>query len=412
MKHIYTSLDIGSDTIKVVVCELFQNKLNVLAATSCKSKGIKRGLIVDFELASITVKQAFSEIEEMLGFKINKVITSVPSYLAEYSIIKGSITLDSSNAITNNDVMLTIKKAIQEKKLSGREMVTVLPIDFKINDSVAIKDPVGLTGSKLSTRAVIVTVPKKNVYSVLSLLENIGIEVVDISINNIGDLYAFRTKNFSDKLAAIINIGSDTTSVSIFNRSVIVKSTVLALGGKSIDMAISSFYNIDNDDAIKMKHKYAVADVNHAQANDTIECKNKNGEVIKINQYEISEMVSSRIKEILNLSKNELNNLTSKRIDYIIITGGMSNMAGFEYAASDIFGKDVNIGTMKMLGVRNNKYSSVVGNIVYFISKLKLKGKNYSMIDDGEYSVMTHADSTRNAPDSTLGKIFGYFFND
>lgn len=412
MKHIYTSLDIGSDTIKVVVCELFQNKLNVLAATSCKSKGIKRGLIVDFELASITVKQAFNEIEEMLGFKINKVITSVPSYLAEYSIIKGSITLDSSNAITNNDVMLTIKKAIQEKKLSGREMVTVLPIDFKINDSVAIKDPVGLTGSKLSTRAVIVTVPKKNVYSVLSLLENIGIEVVDISINNIGDLYAFRTKNFSDKLAAIINIGSDTTSVSIFNRSVIVKSTVLALGGKSIDMAISSFYNIDNDDAIKMKHKYAVADVNHAQTNDTIECKNKNGEVIKINQYEISEMVSSRIKEILNLSKNELNNLTSKRIDYIIITGGMSNMAGFEYAASDIFGKDVNIGTMKMLGVRNNKYSSVVGNIVYFISKLKLKGKNYSMIDDGEYSVMTHADSTRNAPDSTLGKIFGYFFND
>ena len=412
MKHIYKSLDIGSDTIKVVVCELFQNKLNVLAATSCKSKGIKRGLIVDFELASITVKQAFSEIEEMLGFKINKVITSVPSYLAEYSIIKGSITLDSSNAITNNDVMLTIKKAIQEKKLSGREMVTVLPIDFKINDSVAIKDPVGLTGSKLSTRAVIVTVPKKNVYSVLSLLENIGIEVVDISINNIGDLYAFRTKNFSDKLAAIINIGSDTTSVSIFNRSVIVKSTVLALGGKSIDLAISSFYNIDNDDAIKMKHKYAVADVNHAQTNDTIECKNKNGEVIKINQYEISEMVSSRIKEILNLSKNELNNLTSKRIDYIIITGGMSNMAGFEYAASDIFGKDVNIGTMKRLGVRNNKYSSVVGNIVYFISKLKLKGKNYSMIDDGEYSVMTHADSTRNAPDSTLGKIFGYFFND
>ena len=66
MKHIYTSLDIGSDTIKIAVCELFQNKLNVLAATSCKSKGIKRGLITDFELASITIKQAFNEIEDML----------------------------------------------------------------------------------------------------------------------------------------------------------------------------------------------------------------------------------------------------------------------------------------------------------------------------------------------------------
>ena len=51
MKHIYTSIDIGSDTIKIVVCELYQNKLNLLAASSFKSKGIKKGLITDVELA-------------------------------------------------------------------------------------------------------------------------------------------------------------------------------------------------------------------------------------------------------------------------------------------------------------------------------------------------------------------------
>lgn len=42
MKHIYTSVDIGSDSIKIVVCELFKNKLNLLAASSFKSKGIKK----------------------------------------------------------------------------------------------------------------------------------------------------------------------------------------------------------------------------------------------------------------------------------------------------------------------------------------------------------------------------------
>lgn len=412
MKHIYTSLDIGSDTIKIAVCELFQNKLNVLAATSCKSKGIKRGLITDFELASITIKQAFNEIEDMLGFKINKVIASVPSYLAEYSIIKSSIEIDSSKTISSKEVMKVLEKSISSKSLDGREMVTVLPIDFKINDSVAIKDPVGLNGSKLSTRAVLVTVPKKNVYSVVGLLEKIGIEVVDISINNIGDLYSFKNNNFEDKISAIINVGAETTSISIFNRSVIVKSAILNVGAKNIDQDISYTYKIDLETANKLKHKYVVADKMHASSNETVDCKNKNGEVIKINQYEISEVVESRVKEILNLAKNELNSLTSKRIDYIIITGGMSNMAGFEYAAYDIFGKNINIGTMKMIGVRNNKYSSVIGNIVYFISKLKLKGQNYTMIDDGDYSAMTSADSTRNAPDSTLGKIFGYFFND
>ena len=85
MKHIYASLDIGSDSIKIAVCELYQNKLNLLAATSCKSEGIKRGLIADFDLACTAISQAFENISEMVGFKVNKVIASVPSYMAEYS---------------------------------------------------------------------------------------------------------------------------------------------------------------------------------------------------------------------------------------------------------------------------------------------------------------------------------------
>ena len=43
----------------------------------------------------------------------------------------------------------------------------------------------------------------------------------------------------------------------------------------------------------------------------------------------------------------------------------------------------------------------------YFISKLKLKGQNYSMIDDGD-----NTKSISRTPDSTLSKVFGYFFND
>ena len=402
MKHIYTSLDIGSDSIKIAVCELYQNKLNLLAATSVKAKGIKRGLITDVDSAAKCIKEAFNDISDMVGFKIDKAIASVPSYLAEYNIIKGSTDINGNSSITSRDVMKSLEVAISSKKLEGKEMVTVLPIDFKVNDDMAIKDPVGLRGNKLSTRAVLVTVPKKNVYSVLGLLEHIGIEVVDISINNIGDMYSFKNKNFEEKVSAIINIGSDTTSISIYNRSVIVKSTIINCGGKNIDERIAEYFNIDIVVARKLKHKYALASKKHARSNDFIECKDTSGGSIKINQYELSEIVEDSIKEILNLSKNELNTLTSKRIDYIIITGGMSNIAAFEYASYDIFGENINIGSMKMIGVRNNKYSSVVGNIVYFISKLKLKGQNYTMIDDGE-----NTRSISESPDSTLSKIFG-----
>ena len=50
VKHIYTSVDIGSDSIKVVTSELFKGKLNLLAASSVKSKGIKKGLITDVNI--------------------------------------------------------------------------------------------------------------------------------------------------------------------------------------------------------------------------------------------------------------------------------------------------------------------------------------------------------------------------
>ena len=67
VKHIFTSIDIGSDTIKIVVCELFNNKLNLLAASSVKSRGIKKGLIADAYEASACIKEGFNELEEMLG---------------------------------------------------------------------------------------------------------------------------------------------------------------------------------------------------------------------------------------------------------------------------------------------------------------------------------------------------------
>ena len=159
MRHIYASLDIGSDTIKIAVCELYENKLNLLASTCTKAKGIKRGLITDFELASITIRQAFREIEDMLGFKVNKIIASVPSYLAEYNIVRASIDIDSGSMITNKDVMKSLEQAILTKKIEGREVVTILPVDFRINDQIVVKDPVGLNGSKLSTRSILVTVP-------------------------------------------------------------------------------------------------------------------------------------------------------------------------------------------------------------------------------------------------------------
>ena len=414
MKHIYTSIDLGSDTIKIVVAELHQNKINLLASTSTTSKGIKKGLITDVEKALESVKGALFEVEEMLGLKIKRVIASVPSFNAEYSIIKGDIKISNENSVvTHEDVLNSLEVAVRSTQFTTREMVTILPVDYTLDDKAFIKNPVGMKGTTLGCKAVLVTTPKKNVYSVITLLEQLGLEVVDVSLNNIGDLYSFNGAKFEDKIGAIINIGSDVTNLSLYNKSILVKSSIINMGGKSIDNDISYMYKINEQVAEKLKLKFALAHKKNASVNDLIEVRNATGDLIKINQFEVSEVVMSRTEEILNEAKKEINLLTSKKIDYIIITGGTSNIPGFEYVVKDVFGEYANIGNIKMLGIRDNTYSSCIGNLVYFISKLKLKNQNYSMISDNEvYQITSTTTRKLNASDSMLGKLFGYFFNE
>ena len=413
MKHIYTSMDIGTNTIKIVVCELYHNKLNLLASSMFPARGIKSGLITDIDQATESVRGALKEIEDTLGIRIRKIITNIPSFNAEYQVIKGSTEVKNDDkTVTSEDVISVLENAIKNAPYTLREMVTIMPVDYALDDRKDIKNPKGMTGNVLECRAVLATTPRKNVYSVVNLLESMGIEIVDISLNNIGDYYSFGSKRIEDKIGAIINIGHETTTVSLYNKGILVKSSIINLGGKNIDIEISNKFKVDMPTAINLKTKFALASKNYASVDDFVEVKSVHDAHYKINQYEVSKLVEECLNEILEQTKKEVNLLTSKQIDYIIITGGMSNMRDIEYTVSDVFDRNTSIGNVKMLGIRDNRYSSCVGNIVFFISKLKLKSKNYTMINDNEMYQVTSLNSKKNTGENALSKVFGFFFND
>lgn len=413
MKHVYTSIDIGSDTVKVVVCELFQNKLNLLATSSVKSKGIKKGLITDVYEASESVKKALNEVEQMLGIQIKKVITSIPGYQADFVMIKGSIHLNREEIIDGKDVVSLLQEAMKDKTVPNKEMVTIIPIDFTLDEKSGIKDPKGMQGNELSVRAVMVMSPKKNIYSVVSLLENVGLEVVDISLNSIGDFYSVREKEIKDRVGAVINIGYETTSVALYNKGILVKNSMIGMGGKNIDNDLAYIYKLSPTDASKVKEHFALAHKNYASVNDTLEITDKTGENVKINQLEASEIVMSRIEEILVLARKEINILTKREVDYILITGGTTSMNNFSLIAEAVLGKVAMVGDIRLVGLRNNKFSVAIGNIVYFINKLKLKGKDYTMIDKNDMEELSSTKKSSIISNETmLGKVFGYFFSE
>ena len=95
---------------------------------------------------------------------------------------------------------------------------------------------------------------------------------------------------------------------------------------------------------------------------------------------------------------------------YVFVTGGITNMINFEQICREKLGKCAIIGNVNLVGLRNNKYSSAFGNIIYFVSKLRLKGKDYSMISSEEMDALETP--KRNNQDSILGKFVEYFFGE
>ncbi len=410
MRHIYTCIDIGSDSIKIVVCELYRGRYNLLATSTVKSKGIKKGLITDVVNAKTCLKNGFNEIESMLGFKIKKVIAIIPSYFAEFSMIKGEINITrEDNIINGDDVINVLQSAMKNQFDYTKEMVTIIPVDFTL-DNETVKDPLRKRSNTLKTRAILATTPKKNIYSVVNLLNSIGIEVIDISLGCIGDINTFRDEKIDSCISAIINIGAEKTEVSVYNKGIVVKHGIVNMGSRNVDNDISYMYKVDTDTARELKEKFSSANRTSASLNELKDVKNKEGQVIKVNQYELSEIVISRLDEILTLSIQELNRLTSHKPEVIYVTGGITNMMNFNQICREKLGKCAIIGSVNLIGLRNNKFSSAIGNIIYFVNKLKLKGQDYSMISSDEMEVLSTP--RKNTNDSMLGKIFGYFFGE
>lgn len=394
MKKIYTSIDIGSDTIKFVVAELYKEKLHILHSSSIKSKGIRKGLIIDSNLMVNSIKDGIKVVSNDLGFQIKKVIVNVPSYNAKFMYVTNKIEINEE--ITTEDINKVIKSSVYGKIDSDYELVTVLPLEFVINESDSVEYPIGLKANTLEIKGIMITVPKKNIFSVVSVMESAGLEVVDITLSGLSDYSEVKRDNIKNKVGAIINMGHDITNVSVFNKGKLMNTEVLQIGGHNVEKDIAYVFGINVIDARTIKEKFSFAHKRFVTLTDTYEIKNNDEKLIKIGQLEVTEVVMSRLTEILNYAKKQILLLTKKNIEYIIITGGTTEMKYFKNLVYEILGKDVIIYLMKDIGIRDNKYISAFGSIKYFIEKMTIRGKDYSMISPlDEELLLTPESKTR-----------------
>lgn len=412
MKKIYTGIDLGSYSIKIIVCEVVNNKFHVLAASNTRCKGIKDGIIIDKEEVKPYLLKAKKDVEQMLGITIDQAIVTVSSQDRAFDIVEGKTTIESENKIIDsNDICNVFQDAILGRIEDNRELITIIPIAFQVDENEEVKDPKGMEGDSLSVKAVITTIPKTNFKSTINLLKECGIETVDITFGAIGDYYEARNPQFDSAVSTIINIGYSKTEISIFNKGIMIKNDIIECGSKSIDKDLAYMYKLKRSQARKLKEHFAVSNTRYSDINDTMELTNTNGDDIIVNQLEVSEIVEARLVDILKLAKKQISILTNKEISYIIITGGISELAGFEYVVENVFDRRTTTLDISTMGIRSNIYSSCYGIIKYFHNKLDLRGLSYSMVNDKEANnlISTKEKVSGEFHDNIISKVFGYF---
>lgn len=412
MREIIGSIDIGCDKIKLVVAEFFDNDFNVLCALEGNTKGFRNYEIVDEAALIKSIKLVLEKASLKLNFKIKKIIANIPSTYNNFIVSEAVNSITNEDfRVTSNDILRILQSTAYNKISASEELIGLVPIFFRVGDG-EIKDPFNKKGKSITARSVLITTSKKTVYDILGILEKCGLEVIDIASTGLVDYYNFKNDYLDLKTGIVVNIGCSKTEVSVISKGIYINNEVINLGGRNIDKDIAYIYNLKISDAKYIKESLALANIRRANPKETIKIVNKNNEEITINQYELTEIVASRMIEILKNVKNSINHLTKKEISYIIITGGLTEFKDFNIALTSIFGESASIGVINTLGARDNKFSTSIGMIKSFNEKLKLRHRTYSTVSDEDVENMCNKDSKVLIPsDSILGKIFGYFFD-
>ena len=408
--QLITSLDIGNEEIKVIVASAFDNKCNVLASTSIRSSGIKKNTIYNDRKLRETIKLAITKTEEKISMKIKEVILLIPATTSKMTIETGLVDV-RDGVVRGEDIKRALTDAKNDSYADDREFVSALPISFTVDDNLSVSNPIGEEGEKLFVKAVISTSLKSEIYPLIQLVSSLGISIVDIVHKSQADYYAINNSSLDRKLGCIINLGGDVTTVSIFNKGIMIKNSYIPLGSSSVDKDISFVYKVDIKTARHLKETFALAVPRYADKYDSIDVVTLENKSITVTQSEISKVIESRLNEILKLAKNEINRLTKREISYIIVVGGISELAGFNYIVEDVLSRNASCLDMQQMGARHNKYTSAFGAIKYFYKKCLLTEEDISMFPQDVVETFLSPKKRNTGSENIVSKFLHHFYD-
>ncbi len=373
--EIIAGLDLGTTKIACIIANVTEkDNIEIIGVGISSSTGLRRGMVVNLEKTTESVRHAINEAEKVAGIKLTQVYTGIAGDHIRSQTSRGVIAISKpTKEINKTDIDRVIEQAKAVSIPMDREIIHAIPQGFVVDDQPGIKDPAGMSGVRLEADVHIVTGAVTSAQNIYRSVEKAGIQVRDLVLQQIASSYAVIDPEEKELGVALIDVGGGTTDAALFYDGTIRDTFVIGLGGVNVTNDIAVGLRTPRIYAEEIKKNYGVARNNLVSDVETIDVPGIGGRPNrKIKAKLLASIIQPRLEEILTLVYRELhkNDYMDLISGGIVLTGGTAKMKGIEELAETVFGLPTRVGVPSGIGgiadmVNDPVHATGVGLVLY-----------------------------------------------
>jgi cell division protein FtsA len=349
-------LDVGTTKVCTLVAAAQDEpaSLEVTGVGMSRSRGLKRGVVVDRQDTIDSIRSSMVQAEQMAGLEISEGYVGVTGDHIASTNVSARVHVGSGAEVTDEDVERVLQSARDSVALpSDREIVYVADRGYTLDGVEGITRPVGMTGSVLDVEAHVVTGMTSVLANVVRCVEDAGIRPQRRVLEPIATSAAVVTEAERELGVILIDIGGGTTDVAVFVDGSIVHTSSISVAGDHVTRDIARVLRTSMEEAEGIKRKWAVAVPDRVSQEEMIQVvlAGTNSRE-RVSRRLAAEIAESRVEEQFELVLENLRRAGVYRAvsGGIVLAGGGAQLPGITQIASEVFeGLPVRIGVPRGL---------------------------------------------------------------
>ena len=391
-------LDIGSTFTRAVigecVCELRRPEVRVLGVGRSPTDGVRKDAITDLEGATETVRRALQEAELMAGMRVDRVYVGVSGDHIDVNRSVGVVAV-ATDEIVPRDVKRVQAVARAVPVVRDRELLHAIPQNYFVDNQGGIKDPIGMTGTRLETELYLVTGCSAVLGNIVRAVERAGYRVQDTVLEPIAASRAVLAEDERELGVAMVDMGGATTGFSVHYEGRIRHLEVLPFGGNAITGDLIRGLSIPFAEARRIKELHGSARARLVNPGDVIQLPGTNGSRRRVARTQVAKLIEERLENIFRQIDRRLQDVFPQVSlgAGVVITGGVAVTPGIVEVAKETLAAPVRIGAP---GEGLSGLLDVVSGPGFATAAgLALHGADYFMDTGGGVSTVTSGVVTR-----------------